>query len=77
MNEWQIEMTIFDVNREIQCLVKADGLNEAKQAAIAEFRKQFPEKKNLYLEAKGKLVYAIVSNLVDVGEVRFEFISGK
>jgi hypothetical protein len=72
---WHIEIVVFNVDKKTRFSIKATSLNKAKRTALQEFKKQSPEKKNLYLEANGNEIYTIVSNLDDVGEVRIKCIS--
>jgi len=72
MLKWQNTMVLYGENRKKTFTVCADGLNQVKRRTLQEFRKLAPQKKNLYLEVKQPGIYAIVSNLDDVGEVMLE-----
>jgi len=72
MVEWRIELVTFDKNQKAVFIIGAEGLNQAKQRALQEFRALVPQKKNLYLEAKRRGVYSIVSDLDEVGEVMLD-----
>jgi len=70
MNEWIIELkNIAGGKITGKIIVAATDLQGAKQKAIQESRRYLPERRNLYLEAKGNGVYTIVSDLEDVGEI--------
>ncbi|HEX41409.1 MAG TPA: hypothetical protein ENN81_05040 [Phycisphaerales bacterium] len=77
MVEWHIEMEMFDVRRTMRFTLVAASLSKAKQAVLQEFRKYSPSTRNLYLEAKGDGVYAVVSHLTDVGQVMFQRIDNR
>ncbi len=68
MIEWRIFMRLFNSTQEMDLTFRAKGLNHAKQRVLQEVKSQLPEKKRLYLEAKGAGVYTIVSDLEDIGE---------
>ncbi len=72
MVEWRMEIVTSDKNQKSVFIIGAEGLNQAKQRALQEFRMIVPQKKNLYLEAKRPGVYSIISDLDDVGEVMLE-----
>jgi len=72
MAEWRMEITALDGKQKKICIIEAEGLNQAKRKALLEFRALAPDKKNLYLESKSSGLYAIVSDLYDVGEVMLE-----
>lgn len=69
MAEWRIEVVTADKKQKKVFVVGADGLGQAKQRALREFRALMPEKKNLFLESKKSGTYVVVSDLYDVGEV--------
>ncbi len=71
MTEWNIEMTIYKDNKIIGFKIDVDGLSNAKQAVLHEFKKH-SQQKNIYLEANHKGDYIIVSDLIDVGRVKIE-----
>lgn len=72
MINWRIEISVFESNEKLCFSIKGDTLSKIKQAALAAIREKFPGKKNLYLKTKSGRVCAVVSNLDDIGEVRFE-----
>jgi len=70
MNEWLIELkNIGSGKMSGKIIVAAPDLPGAKQKAMQECRKYLSGRRNLYFEAKGRGVYTIVSDLVDVGEI--------
>lgn len=72
MFEWQIKTVIFNGNHETDFIVRAEGLSQTKQQVLKEIKKMLPQRKNLYLEAKHRGVYTIVSYMDDVGEVSLQ-----
>lgn len=72
MCQWQVKIMLLDQKQELDLMLSADGLNQAKQQALKEFKKRSPQRKYLYLEAKQPGVYTIVSNMDDVGEVTLQ-----
>ncbi len=70
MAKWRIEINI-NGKAQWTSTVSADGLSDVKRLALAEIRKQVPLTKHLYLEARKKGMYTIVSHLTDIGEAKF------
>ena len=52
MCQWQVKIMLLDQKQELDLTLSADGLNQAKQQALKEFKKRSPQRKYLYLEAK-------------------------